>query len=104
MLGLALDSEETLSATLVLIRLLKGQSRLDEAEAMVEETLQRATAKHGSHAPIIMKLLLEKARLFENKGNAVGAEQLYREIFEQRRTQLGDNHKDTLTVMAELAR
>ncbi|MGW6490335.1 protein kinase domain-containing protein [Streptomyces sp. NPDC055056] len=96
------DHPATLEAIAALAPLLTDKGELDEAERMYDMLVPQLVRRLGPDDLQTMEARVELARVHRRLGRHRDAAQALREVLAKRRLRLGEHHRDTLAVQAEL--
>ena len=90
------DHPETLIAMNNLAVLLEAQGKLEEAESLHREAVERYRRVLGNEHESTLRSINNLSVVLQKSGKLAAAEPLRREALEGRRKSLGDDHPDTL--------
>lgn len=96
------DHPATLEAIAALAPLLTDKGELDEAERMYDMLVPRLVRRLGPDDLQTLEARVGLARVHRRLGRDRDAVQALREVLAKRRLRLGEQHRDTLAVQAEL--
>jgi tetratricopeptide (TPR) repeat protein len=102
--ALGAEHPDTLAALENLVRTLRKQGELEEAEASARSGLAARERVLGAHHPDTFGNLATLADVLRDQGDASGAELLYQEALDGLENSLGPVHPETLRVLYEYAR
>jgi serine/threonine protein kinase len=97
------DASETVDAINGVVNLLEGLAKLDEAEPLCREAVQRARPHSAEKPRLLIIALSNMARLLRDQGKPGDAEPFCRQAMEESRRAFGNNSADTLTAINNIA-